>query len=87
MLVHSRWCTAESAVASADHVRAHLSSIATPDDDPDRYATDVVITVAAEGDGLQVTGRLDREVVADYLRDDFDPFLGVPQELRAEADT
>lgn len=57
----------------AVHVRAHLSSIATPDDDPDLLAEDVNIVVVADQGGVKITGTLDAEPVAEYLRDDFDP--------------
>lgn len=73
MMTYSRWAPQEVASEVAGHVRAHLSSIATEDDDPERYAADVDVVVVADGDGLLITGQLDREPVADYLRPDFDP--------------
>lgn len=72
-LTYSRWTPQEVAGDVAIHVRAHLSSIATEDDDPDRYADEVDIVVVADGDGLLVTGTLERDPVADYLREGFDP--------------
>lgn len=73
MLTYARWAPADAVPETIDHVRAHLSSIATADDDPDRFADEVDIMLAKDGDGLRITGRLAREAVADYLRDDFDP--------------
>ena len=73
MLTYSRWSPVEKAYEVTAHVRAHLSSIATPDDDPDMFAADVDIVVVAEGNGIRITGSLDREPIAPYLRDDFDP--------------
>jgi hypothetical protein len=72
MLTYARWCQ-ETASDVAAHVRAHLSSVAAEDDDPRRYAEDVDIVAAVDGDGVLVTGTLDREPVAAYLRPDFDP--------------
>ena len=72
-LTYSRWCPQEVAGEVAAHVRAHLSAVATEDDDPDRYAGEVDIAVAVEGDGVRVTGSLDRDPVAAYLRPGFDP--------------
>lgn len=72
-LTYSRWSPQEVAGEVAAHVREHLSSVATVDDDPERYAADVDITAVGNADGILITGALDREPVADYLRDDFDP--------------
>lgn len=72
-LTYSRWSPVETAGEVAMHVRAHLSSVASPVDDPDTYAGEVDITTVVAGEGVRVTGTLDREPVADYLRDDFDP--------------
>jgi hypothetical protein len=73
MLTYARWSPQEAASETAVHVRAHLSSIATPDDDPDLLAGVVQIVAVAEDGGILITGTLDAEPVADYLRDDFDP--------------
>jgi len=73
MLTYSRWAPADAVPDTIDHVRAHLSSVATPDDNPDTYTAAVNVTLTQEGDGILVTGTLDREPVADYLRSDFDP--------------
>jgi hypothetical protein len=73
MVTYARWCPQETASDVAAHVRAHLSSVASEDDDPARFAEEVDISVAVDGDGILITGTLDREPVADYLREDFDP--------------
>lgn len=73
MLTYARWSPQETASEVAAHVRAHLSSVATADDDPDRYAAEVDIAVTVKGNGVRVAGSLDREPVAAYLRADFDP--------------
>lgn len=73
MLTYSRWAPAAAVPDTIDHVRAHLSSIATPGDNPDTYTAAVDVTLAKDGDGILITGELDREPVADYLRPDFDP--------------
>lgn len=72
-LTYARWSPVEKAGDVAVHVRAHLSSVASADDDPDEYAAEVDVTAAADGDGVLITGTLDRDPVADYLRPDFDP--------------
>lgn len=72
-LTYARWSPQETASEVAAHVRAHLSSVVSEDDDPDRFAEEVDIVVTAEGDGLLVTGTLDREPSAPYLREGFDP--------------
>ena len=73
MLTYARWSPQETAGDVAAHVRAHLSSVATADDDPDRYAAEVYIVVAVDGDGVRVTGSLDREPGAAYMLPEFDP--------------
>lgn len=73
MLTYSRWAPADAVPETIDHVREHLSSVATPDDDPDRYVGEVDVTLARDGDGILITGQLNQEPVADYLRADFDP--------------
>lgn len=72
-LTYSRRSPVETAGDVAWHVRAHLSSVASGDDDPDRYAAEVAVRSSVVGDGLLVVGTLDRDPVADYLRPDFDP--------------
>ena len=58
-----------------EHVRAHLSSIADADDDPETNADDVYIEVIEDVamDGYHVIGKLDAEANAPYLREDYDP--------------
>lgn len=74
MLTYARWSPQEAASDTAAHVRAHLSSVASVDDDPEAFAEAVDIVAVAQGEGgVLITGTLDREPVADYLRDDFDP--------------
>lgn len=73
MLTYSRWAPADAVPDTIDHVRAHLSSVATPDDNPDTYADNVDITLEKDGDGLRITGVLDAEADAPYLRADFTP--------------
>lgn len=72
-LTYSRWSPVEKAGDVAAHVRAHLSSVASGDDDPDLFADQVDVTAVGDGDGVRVTGTLERDPVADYLRSDFDP--------------
>jgi hypothetical protein len=72
-LTYSRWSPVEKVGEVAMHVRAHLSSVASAVDDSDEYAAEVDITAAGVGDGVLITGTLDREPVADYLQPDFDP--------------
>ena len=59
------------------HIRAHLSAVADPDDDPDTYAKDVRITVSPHVDRdpgmVTVLGELDAEPDAPYLRDGWTP--------------
>ena len=55
------------------HVRAHLSGVASADDDPDTNADDVRVRTEHRDGRIRITGELDAEPVAPYLRDDFDP--------------
>lgn len=73
MLRHSRWTPFAQVPATIDHVRAHLSAVATPDDNPDTHAAAVHIELRDQDGGQLVLGELDAEPVADYLRDDYDP--------------
>ena len=68
---HARWVPATAGPAALDetelHVRAHLSSVADGNDDPDRYATAVrVARVGGEG-GTTVVGELAQRPTAPYL--------------------
>jgi hypothetical protein len=60
-------------IDSVDHVRAHLSSVADSDDNPDTLASDVVIRYETSEEGILIIGFLDEEPNAPYLQDDFDP--------------
>jgi hypothetical protein len=55
------------------HVRAHLSAVADPVDNPDARADEVRVTHADDEGGVLVTGELDAEADAPYLRADFTP--------------
>lgn len=77
MIVHSRFVSldadADELLATEDHVRAHLSSVASVDDSETEYADEVSVVQRARDDGVLVYGVLDREPNAPYLREDFDP--------------
>lgn len=56
------------------HLRAHLSSIADPDDDEDTHAADVHVELHKQPDGILVVGYLaDAQPDAPYLREGYDP--------------
>lgn len=63
--------------AETEHVRAHLSACCDPDDDPDTRVDEITIAVTDHVDGdpalVSITGEIDAEPVAPYLRDDYDP--------------
>jgi hypothetical protein len=63
------------------HVRAHLSSVAAHDDDPETNADDVTVRTEHRDGRIWVIGELDAEPDAPYLKPDFDPFDGVPMSL------
>lgn len=77
MLVYERFVPrGESELAminTVDHVRAHLSSIADADDDPETNIDDVTIEYVESDAGTMVVGSLDMEPDAPYLKPDFDP--------------
>jgi hypothetical protein len=75
----------ESVGVTVDHVRAHLSSVADADDDPTTRAEDVEVHIEPAAGGVLVVGHLDAEPEAAYLKLGFDPYDGVPAELRALA--
>lgn len=56
-----------------EHVKAHLSSVANADDDPETNADDVVIVVHELQDGFYIHGSLNAEPNAPYLKSDYDP--------------
>lgn len=55
-------------------IRAHLSAVTSTDDDENVHADEVVLREEDTGDGgVWVCGSIDREPVAEYLREGFDP--------------
>lgn len=70
---YTRWTPFDQVPATVEHVRAHLSAVASPDDNPDTHADDVHIDMRDHDGGVLVFGELDADPVADYLRDGFDP--------------
>lgn len=74
MLRYSRTTPFKNIPTVVDHVRSHLSAVATPDDNPDQLAAAVRIDLRDQPDGdVLVLGELDGEPTADYLRHGFDP--------------
>ena len=72
-LLYSRWSPTDRVADVEAHVRAHLSAVAAADDNPAEHAGAVRITRAEQDDGLLVTGELDAEPDAPYLRPGFTP--------------
>ena len=70
---YTHWSPDESVDTVIAHVRAHLSSIASPEDNPDAFADQVAIVLEDVDGGVLVHGELDAEPAADYLRDDWTP--------------
>lgn len=71
--------------ATVGHVRAHLSAMADSSDDPTTRADDVDIVITVDHNGTTtVRGQLDAPRQALYDAADFDPYVDVPAELRAE---
>jgi hypothetical protein len=62
-----------SVIDTVDHVRAHLSSVASEDDDPNTNADDVTIRYEYRDNGVMIIGELDAEPNAPYLQPGFDP--------------
>ena len=54
-------------------IRSHLSMVTSEDEDEDLYADEVTIQEEQVEGGVWVCGTIDREPVATYLREDFDP--------------
>lgn len=71
--------------ATIEHVRDHLASIADSDDDPTTHAEDVTVRTEHRAGRIWVIGELDAEPDAPYLKDDYDPYDGVSEELQALA--
>jgi hypothetical protein len=65
--------------AEVEHIRDHLASVAHPDDDPQPWRGQVIVTLSDHVDGdallVSVTGELDAEPDAPYLRPGYDPDL------------
>lgn len=63
--------------AETAHVRAHLSAVTHPDDDPNARADEVSIEIVAHVDGdpalVSIIGQIDAEPDAPYLHEDYDP--------------
>lgn len=69
------------------HVIAHLSAVASADDDPETNANDVQVWTERHPDDpkqLRIVGELDAEADAPYLKPDFDPWANVDPALRRE---
>lgn len=68
MIVYHRNCYKPEALSrTTQHVIQHISSIASADDDPERYANEVEITYSENEDGsTRVYGELDRDPSCDY---------------------
>lgn len=60
-------------VDTVDHIRGHLSSCCDPDDDPENLMNDVTVSYFEDDAGTLITGSLNAEPTAPYLRADFDP--------------
>lgn len=72
-LRYSRWSPRDVVPDMEAHVRAHLSAVADADDDPTTRAGEVRISREDSGPGVRVTGELDAEPDAPYLRPGYDP--------------
>jgi hypothetical protein len=70
---YSRWSPHDVVPAVEAHVRAHLSSVADPNDSPTAHADQVRIDHADVDDGVLVIGDLDAEPDAPYLRAGYTP--------------
>lgn len=66
------------------HIRAHLSAIATVDDNPDTHAEQVRVEFHPRTDGTLLTGYLAAAPVAPYLEPGHDPYVGVDRALLRE---
>ena len=67
------------------HVRAHLSAVASADDDPETNADDVTVRTEHREGRIVIIGELDAEPDAPYLKPGYDPYEDVPDKLRAHA--
>ncbi|UTN91191.1 hypothetical protein SEA_POKYPUPPY_32 [Gordonia phage PokyPuppy] len=63
----------ESRHETEKHVREHISSIASPTDDPEEFYNDVEIEFGEIDGGVRVYGQLDRDPACDYtVPEDFE---------------
>jgi hypothetical protein len=72
--------------AQRAHVVAHLSAIASADDDPQTNADDVQVWAIQHPDDpalVRIVGELDAEPDAPYLRPGYDPLAGLDPDLYA----
>jgi hypothetical protein len=74
--------TQDQVDAAVEHVRAHLSSVASADDDPETNADDVTVRTEHRDGRIWILGELDAEPDAPYLKPDYDPWAKVPATLR-----
>lgn len=71
---YTQWSPPDQVDAVEKHVRAHLSSVADAKDSAVTFAEAVRISREEDSEGgVLVTGELDAEPVAPYLRQDFTP--------------
>ena len=71
---YSRVTPFDQVPAVTDHIRAHLSAVATPDDNPTTLAGDVFIDLRDQHDGqVLVVGELNAPPDAPYLMPGFYP--------------
>jgi hypothetical protein len=70
---YSRWTPREQVPVVVDHVRAHLSAVCTPDDNPATLADDVHVEQIDQDGGVLVVGELDAQPDAPYLMPGFYP--------------
>jgi hypothetical protein len=77
MLIYTRSVPYEAPLGAreetARHVRAHLSSVVSETDSEGEFFNEVRVTFAPRDGEILVVGEIDREPVAPYLRDDWDP--------------
>jgi hypothetical protein len=88
MITYSRLVPADAdryvVDATVQHIIEHVLSVADPNDDPTAHGGEVLVERREQDDGVLLVGSLDAEPQADYLRPGYDPYDGVPADLRAE---
>jgi hypothetical protein len=72
-LYYSRVSPHDAVADVAAHVRAHLSAVADGNDSPTSRAGEVRLRHEEHEEGVLVTGELDAEADAPYLRPGFTP--------------